>query len=187
VAAINSTSAQEALSRAFEAFQKTAFRFELLQIYDIEEERAAFRSFIENGPQKACQPDMEDWCAEIAKAKSMGRCYQRVRRVTLPPNDYTRFEILSGYQFSSEAGEEIRIWENDESPISTDGVKVKDFWLFDDSVCFELEYNEAGQFIGVHQIGSPQLPLYRRAKTVLLAASVELKQSTAWNLAWMQA
>ena len=184
----NLVDAERAFADAFGAFQTYAFRLEWRQIYDVEEERELFRSFLKDGAAKSCPHEFVDGCKEIAQARADGKLYQRVRRVTVPLSDYTRFEILNGYRFCVEAGEQVRILENADS--NSDFARsvgdISDFWLFDDKLCFELEYNAQGQFVAAHKMEENRLPFYVAAKSKLWGMSVELGKSNAWKLAWTQ-
>lgn len=178
--------AEKAFTSAFSTFQKSAFRLEWLQTYDVEEERKLFRAFLKEGAVESCPPEFEAGCKEIARATAGGKLFQRVRRVTLPLTEYTRFEILNGYRFCIEAGEQVRILEKPDvisNFLSTVG-EVKDFWLFDDNLCFELEYTTNGQFVAVHQMENGKLPFYVATKSKLLRISGELNESEAWKVAW---
>lgn len=182
----NLVDAEKAFADAFGTFHTYAFRLEWRQIYDVEEERALFRSFLKEGAAKSCPREFVDGCKEITQARANGKLYQRVRRVTLPLTDYTRFEILDGYRFCVEAGEQVRILERNDliSDLISILGEIKDFWIFDDNLCFELEYDEQGQFIAVHQVEINKLPFYVTAKSKLWRASVELEKSKAWKLVW---
>lgn len=177
---------EKVFADAFDKFQKSAFRLERLQTYDVEEERELFRKFLKEGAAKSCPPEFEDGCKQIARATAQGRLFQRVRRISFPLNDYTRFEMLNGYRFCIEAGERVRILEGPDAISNLVGTlgEIKDFWLFDDNLCFELEYDEQGQFVAVHQVEISKLPFYVTAKSKLWQASVELGKSKAWKLVW---
>jgi hypothetical protein len=94
--------------------------------------------------------------------------------------------MLNGYRFCIEAGERVRILEGPDAISNLVGTlgEIKDFWLFDDNLCFELEYDEQGQFVAVHQVEISKLPFYVTAKSKLWQASVELGKSKAWKLVW---
>lgn len=178
---------ERAFADAFASFQRSAFRLEWLQTYKVEEEQLLFQAFLKEGAAKSCPRGFEEWGNDIQKAIATGKSYQRVRRVTQPLTDYTRFEILNGYRFSVQAGEHVRILENPNHifNFARDFAEVKDFWLFDENLCFELEYGKHGGFIRLHSIEHDRVPFYVTAKKKLLALSVELKESKAWELAWM--
>ena len=145
----------------------------------MEEEQDELRSFLTEGRIETCSPSMEEWCAEISAAKSQGKSYQRVRKIQFPLTDYTRFEIVTGFRFSSKAGEQIRLLENE--PANLDLTDISDFWLFDDTLCFWLRYDEDGRFIRVDQADVAELKLCVDLKPKLLAASVELRRSSSWR------
>ena len=175
---------QKAFAEAFDTFRLYAFRLELRQDYDVEEERESFRSFLREGPAKTCPGFLVDGLREIAEAKTGDRTCQRVRRVVFPLTDYTRFEILNGYRFCAEVGEQIRILEEPSSISERDIENFKDFWLFDDKICFEMEYDQEGRFVSVRQAEQSKLPIYIAIKSRLWLAAVGLEKSKALRLAW---
>ena len=174
--------ADAGFANAFDTFSKSAFRFEGLQTYDVEEEKKDFQDFLKGKIPVACPEGLKEWCSAITIATLQGKVYQRVRRIEFPLSDYTRFEIISGYQFSSEAGEQIRLLEKSSSDLSKDILSSDDFWLFDDTFCFALDYNSGGEFIGVRQIDNIDVPIYVGRKLRMLESAVDLPNSHSWQI-----
>jgi hypothetical protein len=87
----------------------------------------------------------QNWLAMIGQATAAGRRFTRVRVVSVPLTDYSRFGIFcSGY--TGQAGEEIRYLARDEA--RTLGLPEYDYWLFDSSKLVRMHFDEAGNFLG---------------------------------------
>lgn len=173
-----SSQSADTFAAAFDSFRSTAFRFESLQRYDIEEERAELNAFLQGERSDECSSSMKEWCAEVSAAQAHGKSYQRIRAIRFPLSDYTQFEILTGYRFASPAGEQIRFLEHIPADLNLAG--ISDFWLFDDAQCFWLRYNTDGQFIGVEQGDANDVTRCRELKERLWAASTNLYESRSW-------
>lgn len=171
---------------AFSTFRRSAFRLEWLQNYQNEEEQKLLQVFLKEGPSKSRPSEFNDWCAEIANGRANGKLFQRVRRVEFPLTEYTRFEISDGYRFSVEVGEDVRVLEGSHTNLNLPNHEneVKDFWIFDDNLCFELEYDHQGCFVAVHKVEGTRLLFNITLKAKALAASVELKKSESWRRIW---
>ncbi len=171
----------DAFADALDTFKVSAFRFEGLQTYLIEEEREEFQRFLTGWIPKTCPDGLKDWCSDIAAATQSGKTYQRVRTIIFPLNEYTRFEVICGYQFSEPAGEVIQLLE--EAPLKTGNTVtvIPDFWIFDDTLCFVMDYDQAGAFLGVRKVADNQLPFFVLIKHKALEQSIDLRHSKTWQ------
>lgn len=123
----------------FTSFTGSAFRLETLQHYAEPAEHEAFAKF------RAGEDAVMElaWWTDLARRHTTaGRSMSRVRVVTEPPSDYTRFELLA-YPLMAAAGDDIRV-----IPVTQGGwpagVPHEDFWLFDERDVWVLTYDDAG-------------------------------------------
>jgi hypothetical protein len=94
----------------------------------------------------------QNWLTMIREATTAGRRFTRVRVVSLPLTDYSRFGIFcSGY--TGEAGEDIRYLARDEAEAA--GLPDYDYWLFDSSKLVKMHFDAAENFLGGEVIGDP--------------------------------
>ena len=75
----------------FNSFKKSAFRVEILQRYNVDEEQEAYDFFLKNNKL----PDWfwEDWCDIIKQAKTRWAKMQRVHMINFPIDSYISFEL----------------------------------------------------------------------------------------------
>lgn len=135
----------------FQAFRTDAFRLELLPSYNVQSEVEYFKSYLKF-PLSA--PPIEfnsDWHEILLGAKARDASVRRCRVIdVLTP--YLEFEINWGYKKNIELGEKIRSVPSKlvlDCAVSCGIGIIKDFWLFDGSKGYFLEYDFAGTFLGV--------------------------------------
>jgi hypothetical protein len=93
-----------------------------------------------------------NWLAMIGQAAREGRRFARVRVVSLPLTDYSRFGVFcSGY--TGKAGEDIRYLVRDDA--RTLGLPEYDYWLFDSSKLVKMHFDAEGNFLGGEIIEDP--------------------------------
>ena len=171
----------------FDTFKREAFRLEGLQVFDVPEEKESFARF--QLDRKAQPPDglNEEWHQIIRKAAQRGAIMKRLRIAILPLADYLLFEIAWGYSRSVEEGEAISILEVGcyaDVPVQNDF--LKDFWLFDDSRGYVVDYDLRGRFLGVWKADTELVALLRDTKETLWAKAVPVEKShyaTTWGSA----
>jgi hypothetical protein len=121
----------------------------------------------------AGQPDelpwMQSWLDMLRAATVAGRRFARVRVVTLPLTDYSRFGVWCA-QFTGGAGEDIRYLTRDHA--SAAGLPDQDYWLFDSRKLVRMHFDEHDRFLGGE----------------LVEDSAEIVQANHWrDAAWHQA
>ena len=79
----------------------------------------------------------------LEEATTEGRTFSRVRVVTMPLTDYSRFGVWCS-QFTSNAGEDIRYLPRDQAT----ELPEHDFWLFDSSKLVRLHFDERSTWLG---------------------------------------
>ena len=143
--------------------QKSLFRFERLQVYDMPEEQTAFQNFCQTGVLKITGSDKE-WFAFLQEKHGQGVVTQRVRLIEYPLTDYTRFE-LAFHRVALQHGDDIRFVTKE--LLNGLSLPVKDFWLIDDKIILIQNYDTAGRWLGF-EVGEQDMAVYQQGKNVLL-------------------
>src|SRR5688572_18900865 len=105
----------------FHSFEHTAFRLEVREsYYDTQQ----LEQFVAGGPVDISY--MDTWLAQIVKLRVAGKRIERVRVVSQPHSDYTRYGLWL-CRYSLQAGEDIRYLERSQAT----GLADHDYWLFD--------------------------------------------------------
>ncbi len=97
-------------------------------------------------------PWMQSWLDLIRAATAEGRRFTRVRVVTLPLTDYSRFGLWCA-QFTGAAGEDIRYLTRDQAHAA--GLPDQDYWLFDSRKLVRMHFDDADHFLGGEIIEDP--------------------------------
>jgi hypothetical protein len=148
--------------RAFirEHFTRTAFRLETLQQYEVASDGSDFARYLAGEPEPTTERK-QPWLERLRSERERGLRRSRVRLVTHPVTDYTRFECEWGYAPNVEAGEEVLILDAGEAAVSAmDVERLKqcgDFWLIDDADVVVMHYGPDGQFVGAERAGDVAL------------------------------
>jgi hypothetical protein len=95
---------------------------------------------------------MQSWLDMLRQATAVGRRFARVRVVSLPLTDYSRFGIWCA-QFTGGAGEDIRYLTRDQADAA--GLPGYDYWLFDSSKLLRMHFDEADRFLGGELVEDP--------------------------------
>jgi hypothetical protein len=93
---------------------------------------------------------MQSWLAMLGEATAAGRRFSRVRVVTLPLTDYSRFGVWCS-QFTAGAGEDIRYLPRDR----TSDLPTHDYWLFDSRTLVRMHFDDNMGFLGGEVIVDP--------------------------------
>jgi hypothetical protein len=155
-----------------ENFKESAFRLEKRPSYNMPEETEMLAAFMRG--QKVWLPEDHPWPPLVKRHCSTGKTMQRARVVDRPLTDYQRFE-LSLYPHSVEAGEQIHVYERGSIPEIL--LYEVDFWLFDNSTVYILNYDAEGRFLGTEP--AYNLVQYRRIRDLALERSIPLAEFTA--------
>lgn len=111
--------------------------------YNAPREVESFRRFLDGEPDNLSWA--ESWFSMIREATAEGRLFSRVRVVSLPLTDYSRFGLWAS-SFSSGAGEDIRYVTRDKAQ------KVElpnhDYWLFDSRKLVRMRFGGDDRFLG---------------------------------------
>jgi hypothetical protein len=145
------------LERA-ERVERSMFRLETLQSYDVAYEQQAYSEFQRSG---AVDLAPGRWQMLVAAHVAAGRSCRRVHVVVEPLSEYVRYELAAPYARSVAAGEDIRLAVASEDAWPN-GVPTYDFWLFDDEVWF-MDYDPAGCFERLYIDDDPAVVVEHRA------------------------
>jgi len=81
----------------------------------------------------------------LREATAKGRRFARVRLVSLPLTDYSRFGVWCA-QFTNGAGEDIRYLTHDQAEAV--GLPNRDYWLFDSRLLVRMHFDDHDAFLG---------------------------------------
>ncbi|HKS99455.1 MAG TPA: hypothetical protein VJT31_07990 [Rugosimonospora sp.] len=131
---------------------KRAWHVEFRDTYNVESEDEPFRRFL------AGEHDSYDWLGEwlqfISKVTASGVAVQRMRLVSIPHCDYTRWGLTVA-PHNIEAGEEIRYLPRTRT---ADLVPpAEDYWLLDDDTLVLSVFSDDGRQGGFARETDPQL------------------------------
>jgi Family of unknown function (DUF6879) len=113
-------------------------------------ERERLRQFLAGEPDESDRP--RAWLDMIRAATAEGRCFMRVRVVSLPLTDYSRYGLWSA-QFTNAAGEDIRYLPRDQA--QAEGLPDYDWWLFDSRKLAPMTFDDDDRFLGAEIIEDP--------------------------------
>ncbi|WP_024802885.1 DUF6879 family protein [Nocardia sp. BMG51109] len=143
-----------------------AFHLETQDEYLVADEHEPFRKFL------AGEPDDYEWCRSwddlIRDVTARGKQVHRVRLVSIPHVDYTRFGLTIA-PLNIEAGEQIKWLPRpliDPSRLTSD-----DYWLFDDHLVVFVTFEDDGDFGGFAVTEDP-----------VIAAHLVAVRDTVWGL-----
>ncbi|MGB8996875.1 MAG: DUF6879 family protein [Pseudonocardiaceae bacterium] len=126
----------------FHTFEHTAFRLEVRATYAPSYERESFQKFLAGEPYEL--PWIQDWLSMVRDAAMEGRCFARVRAVSLPMSDYNRWSHVIA-QHNIAAGEDIRYLTSERAQELE--LPDHDYWLFDSCKLLRMRFDEADRFL----------------------------------------
>jgi hypothetical protein len=118
--------------------------------YDASYENESLRKFLAGEADDL--PWMQSWLDMLREATAKGRRFTRVRVVTLPLTDYSRFGVWCA-QFTNGAGEDIRYLPRDRAGAA--GLPNHDYWLFDSRKLVRMHFDDNDAFLGCEVIEDP--------------------------------
>ncbi|WP_329956338.1 DUF6879 family protein [Catenulispora pinistramenti] len=132
----------------FRTFEHTAFRLETRDHYKSANESEALRQFTQGEPVEMGW--FQNWLTMIQQATAEGRRFMRVRVVSLPLTDYSRFGVFCS-KYTNDAGEDIRYLSRDDAA----GLPDYDYWLFDSNKLVRMHFDDEENFLGGELIEDP--------------------------------
>jgi hypothetical protein len=135
--------AGEAFDDLFRTFRRRAFHLEVRDSYQVAEEAGPFRRFLNGESDDLAwhQP----WLGLVRATTGAGKGISRVRVVTVPHVDYTRWGLTVA-QHNIAAGEDIRWLPR--HLIDPENLTIDDYWLFDDDRVVFSVHDPDGHFAG---------------------------------------
>jgi hypothetical protein len=118
--------------------------------YDSPNEMEALAQFVAG--KTADMAWMQSWLAMVREAAAAGRRFARVRVVTMPLTDYSRFGVFCS-QYTNAAGEDIRYVTRDQA--QDVGLPNHDYWLFDSRTLVSMHFDDGDRFLGGEVIDDP--------------------------------
>jgi hypothetical protein len=126
----------------FSSFASTAFRLETRESYY---EMNELKAFLSGGPNAVPANFLQDWLRLMRANIAAGRQIRRVRIVSEPHSDYTRFGLwLSGHNVN--AGEDIRYLPRAQADEL--GLPKIDYWIFDSGRLFIVHFADDNSLLG---------------------------------------
>lgn len=138
----------------FNDFKLAAFRYEHLAEYDVVEEHADFKAYLDGKSLPDSIRPFNEWLTLVRSIVATGRKMTRVRLMPQVMPLYLRFELDWGYLYSSANGEEIRFLTEENLTDNFSSCEMADFWLFDNENLFIMNYGLKGSFLGVRRAKS---------------------------------
>ncbi|MCP2169710.1 hypothetical protein LX83_006596 [Goodfellowiella coeruleoviolacea] len=119
--------------------------------YNSPRETESFRKFVAGEPDASYH---ENWLELVREATAAGRLFSRVRVVSFPLTDYTRFSLwISGY--TNKAGDDIRYLTRDEAEAAN--LPRYDYWLFDSCKLVMMRFGDDDRFVGAEVVEDPAI------------------------------
>jgi hypothetical protein len=141
----------EEFDRLFDTFEHTAFRLEVRDRYNEPYEAESLQKFLAGEPEYI-DDSFQDWLDLVQAATAEGRRFSRVRVVSLPLTDYSRYGIAYA-RFTNAAGDDIRYLTRDRA--REIGLPDHDYWLFDSRKIARLHFDDDDHLLGVEVIEDP--------------------------------
>ena len=134
----------------FREYQHTAFRLEVRDVYRSPSEVDLVRRFVEDG--SIVPAWLDDWLVDRRADVEAGKVFRRVRVVSVPPTDYTRFGLAYS-AFNNAAGEDVRYLARPDADRL--GLPTFDYWLFDSRTVARMHFDQGDRFLGFELIEDP--------------------------------
>ncbi|TCC21201.1 hypothetical protein E0H58_25560 [Kribbella speibonae] len=132
------------------SFEHTAFRLEVRDRYNEPEESEPLARYMAG--DRAQPAWLGEWVDLVRDATATGHRFARVRVVTVPLTDYSRFGLWCS-EFTTRAGEDIRYLPRDQADAAD--VPDHDYWLFDSSTLVRMNFDNEDRFLGTELIRDP--------------------------------
>ena len=152
---------------------RSAWRFECQPTYAIPREDDDLVRWRAGEPEP--EGHNEEWHERVRSYVAAGKTVGRVRVLRRPLTEYLRFQLDWAIPGNIEAGENIRIL--DVTDLELD-LPSHDFWLFDESLVVDLNFNPDGMLINLDQRENPDLTQYLTWRDTAMAYAVSLSE---WN------
>ncbi|MGH3326822.1 MAG: DUF6879 family protein [Streptomycetales bacterium] len=132
----------------FRTFEHTAFRLETRDYYYSPNETKALAEFLAGDPVDMAW--FQEWLNMIRATTAEGHRFSRVRVVSMPLTDYSRFGVFCS-EHTNAAGEDIRYLTRDQAR----DLPEYDYWLFDSRKLVRMHFDDDETFLGGEIIEDP--------------------------------
>jgi hypothetical protein len=129
----------------FRTFEHTAYRLEVRESYY---EKEQLGQFLTGGPVDLRY--MDEWLAVMVQQTVQGKRIERVRVVSRPFSDYTRYGLWL-CQYNTKAGEDIRYLDRAQAA----GLPNHDYWLLDSSRLYLVRFTDTDELLGAEPVEDP--------------------------------
>ena len=109
--------------------------------YNAPYETESVRRFLSGEPDDLAWSN--SWLQRVRDARAAGKIFARVRVVSVPLTDYSRFGVWAS-QFTVAAGEDIRYLTRDQAA----GLPDYDFWMFDSRTVIKMHFDDQSIYLG---------------------------------------
>ena len=143
------------LGELLRTVQRSAFRLETRDRYNVLGEHTSFERFMAGGRELDASVSSGPWYDMTRRALDEGRPFCRVRVVSVPLGDYSRYALWSA-QGNLAAGEEIRYLDRERA--AGLGLPVRppvDAWLLGDERVAVLKFDADDVFTGAQLFEDP--------------------------------
>ncbi|MGH3778277.1 MAG: DUF6879 family protein [Pseudonocardiaceae bacterium] len=137
-------------SQLFRTFEHTAFRLEVRDRYNSPRETESFEKFLAGEPDDLVWH--QKWLAMLRETSSQGRRFCRVRVVSAPLSDYSRFGLWIS-RFANNAGDDIRYLTRAKAEALD--LPGHDYWLFDSRKLVRMHFGDDDRFLGGEVVEDP--------------------------------
>lgn len=157
----------------FTGLRSSWFRLETLQHYAVDYEADEYVQFQRTG---TIDRPFGEWQDMIVRHVSQGRTLRRVHIIEHPRSSYLDYEV-EAYKINARAGEDIRIIETATGEWPEGIPRGYDFWLFDDTDIWAMEYTPDGEFVAAQRVEDPSaLEQHRQWRNRALALATPLAE-----------
>lgn len=130
----------------FKIFAESAFRLETRESYY---EKGEMKAFLDRGPAAIPADFLAEWYELMRSHVKAGRQIRRVRIVSEPHSDYTKFGIWLARR-NIDAGEDIRYLPRKKA--GSLNLPDIDYWLFDDSQMYIVRFSGDDSLLGAEKV-----------------------------------
>jgi len=126
----------------FRTFEHTAYRLEVRESYYEKEQLGQFLA-----GEQVDLSYMDEWLALMVKLRVEGKRVERVRVVSRPYSDYTRYGLWL-CRYNTRAGEDIRYLLREQAT----GLPDHDYWLLDSRRLYVVRFTDTDELLGAEPI-----------------------------------
>lgn len=157
----------------FHTVRHSAFRLETRDRYNVPSEQERVRRFLAGVPDENYLLFANEWGEMTRAAAAEERPFRRVRVVTVPLGDYSRYALWSA-QGNLRAGEQIRYLDRDQAAALALPVRPPhDAWLFDEDRVVVLHFDDEDRLLGAELVDdAPTVEKHQRWRDIAWKASV---------------